>query len=265
MDDEQSLLNEPEPEPRPNAAAEAFAHLAERVAAMEDRLDGRMAVMARALEHIAIEKQSLEFPDYGPTLAKMNGYLATVAGHTKTIMEAPAMQLTPECMAERIVEAAHAARATDRATIKQSQELHHQVHADQMRAVGTIRTKQEQRRHIFYCVSGAAVAMSLLWLIYPGWAASIGPQSWLWPERVARRTLGEPSLWDAGIRLMRTDNAEGWQMIVDAADLARENRDTLAACQKAAAQAKKPVSCTVTLPQVSAHPSAHAQPGGRSG
>ena len=60
MDDEQSLLNEPEPEPRPNAAAEAFAHLSERVAAMEERLDGRMAVMARALEHIAIEKQSLE-------------------------------------------------------------------------------------------------------------------------------------------------------------------------------------------------------------
>jgi hypothetical protein len=26
MDDEQSLLNEPEPEPRPNAAAQAFAH-----------------------------------------------------------------------------------------------------------------------------------------------------------------------------------------------------------------------------------------------
>ena len=32
MDDEQSLLNEPEPEPRSNAAAEAFARLSERVA-----------------------------------------------------------------------------------------------------------------------------------------------------------------------------------------------------------------------------------------
>lgn len=251
MDDEQSLLNEPEPQARPNAAAEAFAHLSERVACMEERLEGRMAVMARALEHIAIEKQSLEFPDYGSTLAKMNGYLATLAGQTKAIMDAPAMQLTPESMAERIVEAAHAARATDRATIKQSQELHHQVHADQMRAVGTIRTKQEQRRHMFYCGGGAALAISLLWLIYPGWAASISPQSWHWPESVARRTLGEPTLWDAGIRLMRTGNPDGWQVIVDAADLARENRDTLVACQKAAARAKQPVSCSVsvTMPQ----------------
>ena len=247
MDDEQSLLNEPEPEPRPNAAAEAFAHLSERVAAMEERLEGRMAVMARALEHIAIEKQSLEFPDYGPTLAKMNGYLATLAGQTKTIMEAPAMQLTPESMAERIDVAADAARATDKATIKKSLELHHQVHADQMRAIGTVRTKQKQRWHMLYCSGGAALAMSLLWLIYPGWAASIGRQSWLWPERVARRTLGEASLWDAGIRLMRAEDPDGWQAIVDAADLARENRDTVATCEKAAAKAGKPVRCTISI------------------
>lgn len=247
MDDEQSLLNEPEPEPRSNAAAEAFAHLSERVAAMEERLDGRMAVMARALEHIAIEKQSIEFPDYGPTLAKMNGYLAALAGQTKKIMEAPAIQLTPESMAERIGEAAHAARETDRATIKKSQELHHQVHADQMRAIGTIRTKKEQRWHMLYCGGGAAVVISLLWLIYPGWAASIGPQSWLWPERVARRTLREASLWDAGIRLMRVGNPDGWQVIVDAADLARENRDSISACQRAAAKAKEPVRCTISI------------------
>ncbi|MBG6117704.1 MULTISPECIES: DUF6118 family protein [unclassified Sphingobium] len=247
MDDEQSLLNEPEPEPRPNAAAEAFTHLSERVAAMEERLDGRMAVMARALEHIAIEKQSLEFPDYGPTLAKMNGYLATLAGYTQKIMDAPAMQLTPESMAERIDVAADAARATDKATIKKSLELHHQAQADQMRAIGTIRTKEGQRWHTLYCGGGAALAISLLWLMYPGWAASIGPQSWLWPERVARRTLGEPTLWDAGIRLMRAGNPEGWRAIVDAVRLTRENRGAFAACQKAAAKTKGQVSCTITV------------------
>lgn len=247
MDDEQSLLNEPEPEPRPNAAAEAFAHLSERVAAMEERLDGRIAVMARALEHIAIEKQSLEFPDYAPTLAKMNGYLATLAGQTKKIMEAPAMQLTLEGMAERIDVAADAARATDKATIKKSLDLHHQAHADHMRAIGTVRTKQEQRWQMLYCGGGAALAVSLLWLVYPGWAASIGPQSWLWPERVARRTLGEPTLWDAGIRLMRTGNLQGWQAIVDAAEMQQTNRDAIAACAKAAAKIKASVRCSVSV------------------
>lgn len=92
-----------------------------------------------------------------------------------------------------------------------------------------------------------SLAISLLWLIYPGWAANIGPQSWLWPERVARRTLGEASLWDAGIRLMRAGNPGGWQAIVDAADLARENRASISGCQRAAAKAKEPVSCTVRV------------------
>lgn len=250
MDDEQSLLNEPEPDPRPNAAAEAFAHLSQRVAAMEERLDGRMAVMARALEHIAIEKQSLEFPDYGPTLAKMNGYLATLAGQTKAIMDAPAMQLTPESMAERINEGAQAARETDRATIKKSQELHHQAHADQMRAVGAVRTKQRQRWHMLYCGGGAALAVSLLWLIYPGWVASIGPQSWLWPERVARRTLGEPTLWDAGIRLMRSGNPEGWQVIVGAAEMRQANRASIRACEKTAAKINASVRCSIKVEPV---------------
>ena len=40
---------------------------------------------------------------------------------------------------------------------------------------------------------------------------------------VARRVLGEATAWDAGIRLMRADNPEAWQAIVNAADMAREN------------------------------------------
>lgn len=78
-------------------------------------------------------------------------------------------------------------------------------------------------------------------------AASMTPQSWQWPERVARRTMGEPTLWDAGIRLMRAGNPEGWQAIVDAADMRQANRDTIAACERAAEKAKEPVRCTIRI------------------
>ena len=245
MDDEQSLLNEPEPQP--NAAAEAFLALRDRVAGMEERLDGRMAVMARALEHIAIERQSIEFPDYSATLAKMGGHLATLVGQMKAIMDAPTMQLTPESMAKRIGAASEAARETDRATIRKLQELHNQAHADQMRAIGAIRTKQQHRWHMLYTGIGAVLAVMLLWLVYPGWAASLAPHGWHWPERVARRTLGEALLWDAGIRLMRADNTEAWQALVEAADMRRENRETIAMCEQVAAKAKGPVRCTISV------------------
>ncbi|MDH2133616.1 DUF6118 family protein [Sphingobium yanoikuyae] len=245
--DDQSLLNGPEPQPPTGTAAEAFAHLAARVEAMEQRIDGRLAVFARALAHIAVEKQSIEVPDYNPTLARINAALADIAKHMKPLSQSEALNMTPESMAERMMSSAEAARETDKASIKQGQALLREAHADQMRAIGAIRTKVQQRWHMGYTGLGTALAVSLLWLFYPGWAASLAPSGWHWPERVAARTMGEPSLWEAGIRLMRAGNPDGWQTIVDAADMARENRDVIAACERAAQKAKEPVRCTIRI------------------
>jgi hypothetical protein len=245
MDDKQNLLNEPEP--RPDTAAQAFGRLEARVSGMEQRLDGRLSMLTRAVEHITVERQSLEIPDYSPTLAKHGGHLAAMAGQMKRLADAPAMQLTPESMAERMLASSEAAREPDKTAIKQAQALHRESQADLMGVIGTVRTKHEQRWHMLYAGIGTALAVSLLWLLYPGWAASIGPESWHWPERVARRVLGEATAWDAGIRLMRADNPKAWQAIVNAADMARENRDALATCQKAASKAKEPVRCTIRV------------------
>lgn len=245
--DDQSLSNGPEPQPPTGTAAEAFAHLAARVEAMEQRIDGRLAVIARTLEHIAVEKQSIEVPDYNPTLAKINAALAEIAKYMRAFSQSEALSMTPESIAERIILSAEAAREADKASIKQAQGLLREAHADQMRTIGAIRTKDWQRWHMIYAGIGTALAHSLLWLAYPGWVASLAPSGWHWPERVATRTMGEPSLWEAGIRLMRAGNPEGWQAIVDAADMARENRDTIAACERAAQKAKEPVRCTISI------------------
>lgn len=245
--DEQSLLNGPEPQPPTGTAAEAFARLAARVETMEGRLDGRLAVIARALEHIAVEKQSIEVPDYNPTLGKINATLAEFAKHMKGLIQSEALRMTPENMAERIDAAAETAREADRIAIREMRELNRQSIAAMSRATVTLRAKEDQRRHLLYAIGGAILAISLLWLFYPGWAASMAPQSWHWPEGAARRTMGEPTLWDAGIRLMQAGNPEGWQAIVDAADMRQANRDTINACERAAIKAKEPVRCTIRI------------------
>lgn len=245
--DEQSLLNGPEPQPSTGTAAEAFARLAARVEAMDARFDGRLAVIARALEHIAIEKQSIEIPDYNPTLAKINANMAEFAKQMKALSQSEALRMTPENMGERIDAVAEAAREADRITIKDMRELNRQSNVAINKAVGTLRAKQDQRWHMLYAIGVAILAIFLLWLFYPGWAASMAPQGWHWPERVARRTMGEPTLWDAGIRLMQAGNPEGWQAIVDAADMRQANRETIAACDRAAEKAKEPVQCTIRI------------------
>ncbi|HEY0595525.1 hypothetical protein [Sphingopyxis sp.] len=124
MDEPRLPSNAPEPEPE--TAAEAFARLDDRVAG----LDGRIALMVRAVEHMAAERLSIEIPDYTPTLEKTNAYLAAVHKRLKTIEDAPALDMTPEDMGKRIAAAAQKAREADRASVQQVQQYRSGVASD---------------------------------------------------------------------------------------------------------------------------------------
>src|SRR3546814_8242643 len=78
-----------------------------------------------------------------------------------------------------------------------------------------------------------------------GLIARAMPDSWQLPERMATRALAEPTLWDAGTHLMQRASPASWEGIVAAANLARDNRETIEACGAAAAKAKKTVRCTI--------------------
>ncbi len=62
--------------------------------------------------------------------------------------------------------------------------------------------------------------------------ARIMPVSWHWPERIASRTVREPTLWDAGIRMMRAENPGALEFIIEAAEIRRRNRDVIEACKE---------------------------------
>ena len=91
------------------------------------------------------------------------------------------------------------------------------------------------------------LARCLLWSVLPGFVARILPTNWHLPERIAARTVREPTLWDAGTRLMQAGNPEGWQAIVDAADMRQTNREAINACVQRAIKAKQPVRCTIRV------------------
>src|SRR3546814_7400744 len=61
--------------------------------------------MVRAVEHMAAERLNIEIPDYNPTLEKTNAYLAGITMRLKAIKDAPALDMTPEDMGERIAAA----------------------------------------------------------------------------------------------------------------------------------------------------------------
>ena len=228
MDDRQ-LPRLPYDEPDPDPATRAF-----------NRLEGEMAMMRRAVEHLATEKAEFDIPDYSNTLGEM-------AQRLVSIEDKPAMTITPEEMAARIAAAATTARREDRAALAEAKQQHGEAAHALRGLVGTASTIREQQRHLKWAAGGGLLAGCLLWAVLPGFVARILPTSWHLPERIAARTVREPTLWEAGTRIMHADSPAAWQSIAEATEMRRDNREAIDACVQQAAKAKQPVRCTIRV------------------
>jgi hypothetical protein len=215
--------------PEPDPATRAFA-----------RLEGEMALLRRAVEHLATEKAEIEIPDYSNTLAQ-------IAKSQIAIERKPAMQMTPEDMAARIAAAAAQARRDDQTTLAEAKQKHVDAAHALARLLGKAATINEQRRRLKWAAGGGLLAGMLLWSFLPGVIARALPASWHLPERIAARTVGEPTLWEAGTRIMRADSPEAWQTIADAAEMRRDNREAIDACERDSRRSKQPVRCTIRV------------------
>ncbi|PKP64265.1 MAG: hypothetical protein CVT85_11440 [Alphaproteobacteria bacterium HGW-Alphaproteobacteria-7] len=240
-DVELTLDLEPEPDPPArevagDAAAEAFA-----------RLEGELALMRRAVQHLAAERADIVIPDYGTTLTYMAKRMGAISESLKGMAGHPAMQMTPDSIGNRIAAAAESARRSDHDRIKQARtDLNHA--AQDMRAVtAQAQTAGEQRQQLFQVAGGCMLAGIFLWSFLPGTIARAMPDSWNWPERMAARMVGAPSRWDAGARLMQSDSPEAWNALARAADIQRDNREAIEACRKSATTTRQPVRCTVRI------------------
>jgi hypothetical protein len=250
------LESEPDPDPPAqevggDPAAEAFA-----------RLQGELALMRRAVEHLSAERADIVIPDYGTTLTDMVKRMGAISESLKGMAGHPAMQMTPDSIGNRIAAAAEAARRSDQDRISQARsDLNHA--AQEMRSVTAhARTAAEQRQQLYHVAGGALLAGILLWSFLPGTVARAMPESWHWPERMAARLMGAISRWDAGARMMQSDSAEAWNALVQAADIQRDNRDAIDACQKAAATSQQPVRCSVKIRPSSQEGETAATPAG---
>lgn len=234
MDNDQSLLNEMELQEE--SATQAFA-----------RLDGRIALLSRAVEHLAAERANIDIPDYSATLGQMNARLAAIAQALAGIAGKPTMQWTPEDMAARMDAAAEKSRRADAATLKEAREVHLEA-ARAMRALIPIAHEgREQRKRLLGAAGSGLLVGCLLWAIIPGVILRALPTGWHMPESMAAHIVGEPALWDAGVRLMRAGDPQAWQTLTAAIEIWRDNRNVLDVCTQKADKNEQPVPCNITV------------------
>lgn len=216
-------------------------------AAAFSRLEGEIALMRRAVENLTTEKANIEIPDYNPTLGEMAQHLDTATKTLAAIAAKPAMEITPETMGQRMEQAARKARQSDREQIGAAENRYDDAVRELGRMVTSAKTAHDQREWLMWTGGGGVLAGCLLWAIIPGPLARALPESWHMPEKIATRAIGEPSIWEAGVRMLRAGSPEAWRAISDAAVMRDQNKKTIAACERTAAEKKRTVRCTVNV------------------
>lgn len=234
--DAEDKRHEQDPSLDGDPAAEAFA-----------RLEGELALMRRAVQQLATERADIVIPDYGATLSEMTRQLTAVSSDIAAIAGHPALQLTPDSLGRQINAVAESTRRLDDDRMGLAcKEL---LNAEQaMRSVTAhARLAADQRRQLYTMAGGGLLAGVLLWSVLPGIVARAVPESWHWPERVAARVLREPTIVDAGIRMIRSQNPRMWEDITEAAKIADVNRAGIKRCQAMARKSGRGVNCTMKV------------------
>jgi hypothetical protein len=215
-----------------------------------DRLRGEVALLRRAVADMAAARTSIEIPNYQPTLERTEKVLGLLAQQVDGVRKSPAMQITPETLGDRVNASVTKATSELRSLVQSSKSSLDGATRDLSGLVASARHGDEQNQWLYVFGIGGVVLGLLLYAVLAGPIARMMPASWLWPERMATRVLGESDQWDAGQRLMQRASPQSWHLIVVAAPLADGNRQEIEKCSAAATKAKKPVRCAIEVKPV---------------
>ena len=219
-----------------NAAAEAF-----------EGLRGEVTLLRRAVERLAAERAEVPAPkDYDETLGRIAQAINKLAERMDALADRPGVKITPEGIARQIATAGGTTRAEDQRTIAEARGALERATAQLAGVVAAARRSNEQNRGLAWAAIGGMVAGAVFYAALAGPIARAMPDSWLWPERMATRTLDMP-MWQAGGQLLATADPAAYRTLTTDEEIARANRDTIEGCRKAAARTRDAVRCTITI------------------
>ncbi|MEG3085399.1 DUF6118 family protein [Sphingomonas sp. PB2P12] len=222
----------------------------EAARAFED-LRAEVSLMRRAVERLAAERaEPSDTPDYAETLGIISRNLSATAQRIDAVVNSPALALTPHEFGRQIIEVGTAGRSEDRRAIAAARQVIEEVATKLGRQLDSHVMAEEQGRRVRHVgliglVLGLVLGM-VVWATLAGPLARAMPPDWLWPERMAARTLRMP-MWEGGQRLMRAASPQAFAGILAGNRLATANRETLVVCRKRAVRAGKTVHCAIEI------------------
>ena len=210
------------------------------VQAFED-LRAEVSVLRRAIEAMPAAMRENRPPDYSQDLAVIGKGLDEVGEQLEVVLKSPALIRSPEEQGQAIAVAGanlirEAAQRFDRATQEAERER-----SRLSGLIGQVWAQDRQFRMLCW-TGGAALAFGLLVSPIVAGFLPFGLNT-----RVAALVMREDR-WTAGSELMQAANPHGWDRFIADTRFASDNRETIDACQAAAARTGKVQHCVVTIP-----------------
>lgn len=216
-------------------AAEAFEDLRKEVALVRSAMAG-----------LAAEYSGLEIPDYSRTLVEIMETSKVTTKYLNVIAKLPALQQTPDKLAEQMIAAGEQARKFEQESLQNACNLFRRERNELSQHMHHHRQAADQDRLVVRIGLGGVAVGLLLYALFAGPLVRLMPESWLLPERMAARVL-----WmdreSAGIRLIHTAAPERWNDIVRGYRIYQRNRDAITQCEKLAADGMEHVPCVMVI------------------
>lgn len=210
------------------------------------QLGREVSLLRAAIEGLTAARESADPPDYEPTLARTEKVLAALVRQIDAMSKSPAMMLTPEEMGQRLNAAVTDAVRELRHQIGTTDTMLRNVAGSLSDRLGSARRGDEQNRLLLWTGLGGLVLGLLLYAIVAGPIVRLMPSSWLWPERMAARSLRMP-MWEGGQRMMHAASPEAFAAIMAGDRIITANREALEACRKRANKTPDEIKCAVKL------------------
>jgi hypothetical protein len=206
-----------------------------------------VALLRRAVEGLTAARETIDIPDYEPTLARTADLLRRLVEQTNAMVKSPAMALTPETLGSRMNASVAETVRTVRGEAQASKSALDGAVIELRRLAGSVRGAREQEKRLWLVGGGGLFLGLLLYATLAGPIARMMPASWQWPERMAARVLDTDTGWEAGRHLMISASPQSWNEIAAAFTLMDDNRKAIEECRRAAAKAEKAVRCTIEV------------------
>lgn len=209
-----------------------------------EALRAEVSLLRRALEGLTAERQAA--PDYAPTLSEISTRIDGVRAWAQKMADQPAMRLTPKGLTQEIDAASRELRQADKQTIMDvgSRLGEHITRVDAI--IKRSRTADQQVRLVHKVAASGVVVGMILFAILPGAIARAMPESWLWPEQRAAKTMGRTG-WSAGMRLLQVSDPGRWRAQQQALVLMKANEVAIKGCWMLSLQGKESVRCSINV------------------